>query len=229
MRIDKLLSHLKYCTRSETKQYLNNHQVMTQGKRILLPHEEVIPERYDLLIDGQKIFYKEEIHLMLYKPKGYISANRDSLHPCATDLIKEPYDRFEFSIAGRLDVDAEGLLILTTSGTLVHEITSPRKHLEKIYEVFLDKPFHHEDELLKGVEILDGNNKQYKARALNVKTEQSIVYITIDEGKFHQVKRMFKKVGYEVMNLKRIQIGALKLSGLTPGDYIEFNKENLYD
>lgn len=229
MRIDKLLSQMKYCTRSEAKNYLNMHHVMSNGKRLLSQRDDVFPEQYDIFIDGQKVFYKNEIHLMMYKPKGYISANHDAMFPCATDLIKEPYHRFDFSIAGRLDVDAEGLLILTTSGTLVHEITSPRKHLEKIYEVLLDKSFHHEKLLLKGVEVLDGKNQPYIAKAIKISMQDNIVYLTIDEGKFHQVKRMFKAVGYVVINLKRIQIGALKLGNLAPGDYIEFNKENLYD
>lgn len=229
MRIDKLLSHLKYCTRSEAKQYLNMHTVLVNGKRVLSPGEEVFPERYDITIDGEIMFYKPEIHLMMYKPIGYISANHDRMFPCATDFIKEPYHRFDFSIAGRLDVDAEGLLILTTSGTLVHEITSPRKHLEKIYEVILDKPFRHEKKLMSGVEIQDGKSELYTAKALHIETKGNVCYLTIDEGKFHQVKRMFKAVGYEVLNLKRIQIGALKLGKLAPGEYIEFNKENLYD
>ena len=229
MRIDKLLSQMKFCTRSEAKQFLAKHHVAIDGTRIISQREDVVPEKSLITIDGEKLFYKSEIHLMMYKPKGYVSANKDTLHPCSTDLIKEPYHRFDFSIAGRLDIDAEGLLILTTSGTLVHEITSPVRHLRKIYEVKLDHPFTHEKDLYEGVEILDGKNEIYLAKALAIETHEDLVYLTIDEGKFHQVKRMFKSVGYEVVNLKRIQIGNLRLGSLNPGEYIEFIKENLYD
>jgi 16S rRNA pseudouridine516 synthase len=229
MRIDKFLSHLKYCTRSETKSFLSAHEIMHQGKRISSQKEEIYPEIAPLYLDGHEIFYKEDIHLMLYKPQGYVSANHDDNYPCAVDLIKEPYDRFDFSIAGRLDLDAEGLLILSTSGTLVHDIISPKKHLPKVYQVLLEQPFSKEKELLKGVHILDGKNQSFLAKAIHITKDDTHVYITIDEGKFHQVKRMFKAVGYEVIQLKRIRIGHLSLGDLKPGEYIEFSKEQLYD
>ena len=229
MRIDKFLSQLKYCTRSEAKDFLHTHHVIYQNQRILLTKHDVNPEKYDINIDGENVFYKKDIHLMMYKPKGYLSANHDALHPCATDLIKPPYDRFDFSIAGRLDLDAEGLLILTTSGTLVHDITSPKKHLPKVYFVTLDKPFTHGEQLLQGVTILDGKDEPYTATALHLETHQEEVFITIDEGKFHQIKRMFQAVGYNVLVLKRIQMGELSLGKLQPGDYIEFQPEDLYD
>ncbi len=229
MRIDKLLSQLKYCTRSETKRFLNEHVVLVNQKRISHTKEDVDPTIQSMTIDDTPIFYKEVIHLMMYKPKGYLSANKDSLHPCAVDLIQDPYDRYEYKIAGRLDLDAEGLLILTTSGILVHGITSPRHHLPKIYEVLLDKAFDNERELLEGVPILDGKNQEYLAKALSISYVGDKIHLTIDEGKFHQVKRMFEALGYNVINLKRVQIGKLKLGNLKPGMYLEFNEEDLYD
>lgn len=229
MRIDKFLSQLKFCSRNEVKDFLKSHVVTTGNKRIISPKEEVKPDILDVIIDGKIVYYKPEIHLMMYKPKGYLSANKDAMHPCAVHLLKEPYHRFDFSIAGRLDLDAEGLLVLTTSGTLVHEITSPKKHLPKVYEVQLDHPFMFDQKLLDGVIIKDAKDELYTAKALDLSVLKDYVYITIDEGKFHQVKRMFLAVGYEVTHLKRISIGNLKLGALKPGEYIEISKEQLYD
>ncbi|HAX03964.1 MAG: hypothetical protein A2Y45_07375 [Tenericutes bacterium GWC2_34_14] len=229
MRIDKFLSQLKFCSRNEAKDFLKSHVVAVSNKRIMNPKDEINPEIFDVIIDGKIVYYKPEIHLMMYKPKGYLSANKDRLHPCAVNLLKDPYTRFDFSIAGRLDLDAEGLLVLTTSGTLVHEITSPKKHLPKVYEVKLDRPFIFDEKLLDGVIIKDAKDELYTAKALDLSISGDDVYITIDEGKFHQVKRMFLAVGYEVTYLKRVSIGNLKLGELKPGEYIEINKEQLYD
>lgn len=229
MRIDKLLSQLKYCSRSESKAFLNKHEVCVDEKRILIPSQVVFPVKQKITIDHEPIFYREDIHLMINKPKGFISANHDPWHPCVVDLIQEPYSRYDMSIAGRLDIDAEGLLILSTSGTLVHEITSPRHHLPKVYEVILDQPFTHFEALLNGVEIRDGKNQLFLAKALDIINVDGTIHITIDEGKFHQVKRMFQAVGYLVTHLKRIQIGHLKLGDLAEGSYREFDKEELYD
>lgn len=229
MRIDKFLSHLKYCNRSEAKDFLSAHEVLYHQKRLTHPKDEVNPDVSMLSVDGIDVFYKSQIHLILYKPKGYLSANHDQMHPCAIDLLKEPYHRFNFAIAGRLDLDAEGLLILSTDGTLVHDIISPKKHLPKIYQVALDRKFDRFADLLKGVHILDGKDQPYVAKALAISSDENYVYITIDEGKFHQVKRMFKALNYEVTHLKRIQIGSLTLGDLKPGEYTEFTKEQLYD
>jgi 16S rRNA pseudouridine516 synthase len=227
MRMDKFLTQLKYTTRSQIKDFLKQHVVMKNHQVVKNPKDDINPNVDILTIDGHKVFYQEDVHLMLYKPKGYLSANKDNMHPCAVDLIKEPYHRFEYAIAGRLDLDAEGLLILTTDGTLVHDITSPKKHLPKVYEVKLDQPFTLTDALTKGVTIKDGKDELYVAKAIDLIVNEDVIYITIDEGKFHQVKRMFQAIGYEVTHLKRIQIGNLKLGDLLPGEYIEFHKEQL--
>jgi 16S rRNA pseudouridine516 synthase len=227
MRLDKFLSHLKFCTRRDAQRFIDGHEIMACQRLLKHAHDHFDELGCTLHIDGKPIFYRSDIHLMMYKPKGYLSANHDPLHPCVVDLLQEPYSRFDFSIAGRLDLDAEGLLILTTTGRWVHEITSPRHHLDKVYEVILDHPFHHHDMLLSGVTILDGYNHPYHAQAKSIKSHQHIAWITLDQGKFHQVKRMFEKVGYHVLNLKRIQIGRLVLGDLQPGEYKEINKEDV--
>lgn len=227
MRLDKFLSHLKYCTRRDAQRFIDGHEIMA-CQRPLKHARDVFDEHVcQLSIDGNPVFYKPNIHLMMYKPQGYLSANHDPHHPCVVDLLQDPYHRFDFSIAGRLDLDAEGLLILTTDGHWVHEITSPKHHLNKVYEVTLDRAFHHHDHLLQGVMILDGHHQPYLARAKHIKNDNHIAWLTIDEGKFHQVKRMFQALDYTVINLKRIQIGQLTLGDLKPGQYQEIEKEQI--
>ncbi len=228
MRIDKFLSKLKYVSRHDVPQFLNDHEVTYKNERILSQRVQVEPTSAPIYLDGEPIFYKEAIYLKLYKPKGYLSANTDPRHPCAVDLIQSPYHRFELSIAGRLDIDSEGLLILSNHGSVIHQIISPRAHLPKVYEVILDRPFRHDQQLLEGVSILDGRNEPYLAKALEIHSKHNLTTITIDEGKFHQVKRMFHAVGYTVLNLKRIQIGKLSLGSLNPGEYEEFTLEDLF-
>ena len=229
MRIDKVLSQLKYGSRNDAKEMLKNHQVHVNHRPVTSAKFDVDPLNDVITIDGIDVFYKDPIHIAIYKPKGYLSAHKDQLHPCIIELIKDPYHRFDYAMAGRLDLDAEGLMILTTSGSLAHQITHPKYHLEKTYEVLLDHPFIHEQALLDGVTILDGQNEPYLAKACHIESQGTCVILSIDEGKFHQVKRMFKALNYEVINLKRLSIGKLHLHPLKPGEYREFTLEELYD
>jgi len=227
MRIDKLLSQLKYGSRNDIKKLISKKMVSVN--QIVIDHSsyEVSPVNDLIYVNNEKVFYKDPIHLAIYKPVGYLSANFDQMHPCVVDLIQPPYDRFDFKIAGRLDVDAEGLMILTTDGMLAHELTHPKFHVKKTYEVILDKPFHHAKELLLGVEIMDQHQKPMIAKALDLQNIDNYVKLSIDEGKFHQVKRMFISVGYQVIQLKRIQIGKLNIQDLKPSTYIEVQKEDM--
>ncbi len=227
MRIDKFLGNLKYGSRSEVKRLIKNKHVMIDGLQVTRPEHTLDPLKETVTIDGLSVFYQDPVHIALYKPKGFLSAHHDPMHPVALSWIQEPYSRFDLSIAGRLDLDAEGLLILTTDGDLLHQITHPNHHLPKTYEVTLNKPLMHSESLLTGVTIHDGHGNPYLAKALSVEHQGIHVKIAIDEGKFHQVKRMFKAVGYEVENLKRISIGSLTLGDLQPGEYRLFRKEEL--
>jgi len=227
MRIDKYLSNLKYGSRKEIKSLLKLHEVFINNHRVFDPTTAIDPNHDQVFIDGNRVFFKEHVHLMMYKPIGYLSANHDTMHRVIPSLIKSPYDRFEYAIAGRLDLDAEGLLILTTDGNFAHQIMHPKKHIEKTYEVMLDQPFSHQSTLLKGIWIKDAYNNEYFAKALEIKKNQEYVTIIIDEGKFHQIKRMFQAVGYEVLRLKRTRIGNLELKDLKPGEYVEFERDDL--
>lgn len=228
MRIDKFLSALKYTTRRQVKKYLKTHQVIYLNQRILDASFDINPED-DIYIDKEKVYYKSSIHVMIHKPRGYICSKKDELYPSVLNLLKEPYSRFDFHIAGRLDVDTTGILILSTDGAFIHTLTHPKKHMNKVYEAVLNKPFVHEKQLREGVYVFDDQKREYFAKALNVLVDGNKVDITIDEGKYHQVKRMFLALDYKVLQLKRKSIGHLHLKNLNEGEYIEIEKEDVYD
>lgn len=227
MRIDKYLSDIKIERRSMVKKFLLTHEVMINGQVIKESDYHFDPDQNELMIDGELIPYFKNMNLVLYKPKGYLSAHKDTMHQTVFSLLKAPFDHFNFKIAGRLDLDAEGLLILTTDGKFVHEVTHPKKHLDKVYEVTLNRIFVDQESLIEGVMIKDEFNEPYLAKAKHIKVSNHLVTLTIDTGKFHQVKRMFQSLGYDVIKLKRIQIGNLNLRDLTEGHYYPFRKEEL--
>lgn len=230
MRLDRLLANLKYGTRKEVHQLIKNGDVFINGKPVFNTSLKVNPEIHEIMLFDEILYYKDEIILALNKPLGYLSANSDSLHPVVTDLLKEPYHRFDFKIAGRLDLDAEGLLILTTSGRTAHEITNPSQKIPKTYLVTTNKNIEVDllKKLLDPISILDGKNNTYLAQALSVEMiSDNCAKIVINTGRFHQVKRMFKEIGYEVINLKRIQIAKYVLPNIKPGEYLEIRKEDI--
>lgn len=228
MRLDRFLSNLKYNTRSKIGKDIKAGLVKVDGKTILDSHYHLDPSKNIVHYDGELVIYREIVNLAIYKPIGFLSANKDDRHQVITSLLKDPYDRFTFKIAGRLDLDSEGLLILTTSGTLVNEITNPKKIISKRYLVKTNLDLSNFETLLEGVIIKDGKNEDFLAKAKSIKRLASAYFeIEITEGKFHQVKRMFNKLGAEVINLKRVQIGKLKLGTLKPGEYREFMEDEV--
>src|SRR5690554_6514487 len=230
MRIDRFLSNLKYGSRSEMTKAIKNGLVKINGNVITNSHIKIDPNKDIIHFNDELVYYYDIINIMIYKPIGYLSANKDNLHKVVLDLIEDNYKRLDLKIAGRLDLDSEGLLILTTSGKFAHFITSPNNKINKVYEVILDNDITNYEILLEGVLIKDGKNEEYLAKALDIKKVEDKKYlITLDEGKFHQVKRMFLALNTKVINLKRISIGNLKLGNLKPGEYITFKKEELHD
>ena len=222
MRLDKFLSNLKYGTRSEIKKHIKMGEVKVNGEIINDLKTTINPELDVVHFYDDEVFYKEKIVLMLNKPKGYISANKDGLHKTVLDLIGEPYSRFDLNIAGRLDIDTEGLVILTNDGTLLHDLISPKKDVYKKYYVEVDKDFD-ASMLLTPITILDGAGKEYIP--LPPRVEQltfDTFHLEIKEGKYHQVKRMCQYFGVKVTYLKRLSIGDIELDpGLKLGEYKE--------
>ena len=229
MRIDKMLSQLKYGSRQDIKKMAKKGYIKLNQSIVYDVSMHIDPEVDVLSVKDEQVIYIKQFILKLYKPIGYVSSSQDSNYPSLFDLIDMPYQRYPLKIAGRLDVDTEGLVLITNDGNLQHEITHPKKHLEKHYEATLDKPFLHNATLLKGITIKDGNNQPFIAKALSLQSEGNYVKITIDEGKFHQIKRMFQALDYKVTHLKRTQIGTISLDLLKPGEYQEVSLKEYHD
>ncbi|WP_091159045.1 pseudouridine synthase [Paenibacillus sp. 453mf] len=235
LRIDKILSHMGYGTRSEIKKAVKNGYVTVDGKTIKNSGMQVDPDRDIVEIDGEVVKYREYIYLMLHKPPGVISATEDLREETVIDLLDEEYVIFQPFPVGRLDKDTEGLLLLTNDGQLAHNLLSPRKHVPKTYEAkVLGRIGDKEITVFQQGVTLDDGYVTKPAELIVISEEQtdmgiiSNVQVTIHEGKFHQVKRMFEAVGSKVLYLKRISMGSLALDPELPmGSYRELTEEEL--
>ena len=229
-RIDKILSNLGYGSRSELKKFCKNGLVKVNGKVINNPGVQVDVENDEIIFDGEKVTYKEFIYLMLNKPDGYISATFDKRDPIVLDLIDKEDLVFEPFPVGRLDKDTEGLLVLTNDGQLAHRVLSPKKHVPKTYYAKIEGIVTEEDikAFAKGVTLDDGYETMPAELIILKSDEISEIELTIHEGKFHQVKRMFESVDKKVKYLKRLSMGKLKLDeNLELGEYRELTDEEV--
>lgn len=230
MRIDKLLSSLKYGTRSEIKKYISKKYVTVNGEVIRAADYNVNPECDVIVFAGEQIFYKENITIMLNKPQGYLCSNIDEEYPSVLNLLDEKMLRFDWKFCGRLDVDTEGLVILTTDGNLVHRIISPNHDIMKTYYVKTRLSITNVEVLEQGMDLLDGQNRTYRSKSAKVTMLSNCeCMLSISEGKFHQVKRMFEAIGNEVIHLKRVKIGNLVLPAeLKVGHYREISENIIF-
>ena len=186
------------------------------------------PEKSEVYFDGKLQKYKKFVYLMLNKPKGYVSATVDRDNPTVIDLVPENFLRFELFPVGRLDIDTEGLCILTNDGELSHKLLSPKNHISKKYRAKLDAvPKDDELERIRNGIILEDGYK-CKPAIVTFDVENEAFYITIYEGKYHQVKRMFGAIGRRVLELKRVEMNKLTLDDkLAPGEIRELTDEEL--
>lgn len=232
MRLDKFLANSGIGTRKEVKELLKkrlikvNDEIVKDGKIHVNENEDTVKYKDEI------ISYKKFVYIMLNKPNGVISATEDKVHKTVIDLLGDEYQTFEVFPVGRLDIDTEGLLLLTNDGVLSHNLLSPNKHVDKKYYVELEKLLTKMDidKLEKGVELKDFTTKDAKVEIIEngEESDKIRVYITISEGKFHQVKRMFKAVGNEVKYLKRVKMGTLSLDeNLKLGEYRELTEDEL--
>lgn len=235
MRLDKLLAHTGYGSRSEIKLLVKRGAIQVNNRAIKDSGIQVNPENDVVTVDGEVVRYREFIYIMLNKPQGVISATEDTRDRTVLDLLDEAYTHFQPFPVGRLDKDTEGLLLLTNDGKLAHNLLSPRKHIPKTYFAEVEGAVTEEDGKLfeQGVQLDDGYVTM-PAQLIIIRPgdpEQNIVSkieLTIMEGKFHQVKRMFQAVGKRVVFLKRISMGPLLLDEhLLPGEYRELTQEEL--
>mgnify|MGYP002648432742 FL=1 len=217
MRLDKFLANMGVGTRSEVKQLLKKGSVKVNQNIVKLPKLHVNPNSDEIMVNDEVVSYIDKVYIMLNKPKGYISATEDEVHPTIIDLIPE-YAHLNIFPVGRLDKDTEGLLLVTNDGQFNHEVMNPNKHVSKTYEVYSKHPITQFDidKFKSGIELSDGKLKP----AILKKVDNYVSHVTIYEGKYHQVKRMFHSIENEVLELKRIKIAELELDhNLDLGSY----------
>ncbi|MCI8929842.1 MAG: rRNA pseudouridine synthase [Lachnospiraceae bacterium] len=224
LRLDKFLCDAGIGSRSQVKVFLKQGLIKVNGEIIKRPEFKVEEEQDSVTFQGKEIKYRKYVYYMLNKPKGVVSATRDNLDRTVTDLIKDSGHQNLFPV-GRLDKDTEGLLIMTNDGDLAHRLLSPKKHVDKVYYVELDKMLTEEGRRMLETGIDIGEEKPTLPANAQRITDTSL-YLTIREGKYHQVKRMLKAVGCEVTYLKRIAMGAISLDKNLPcGCYRELTEE----
>lgn len=225
-RIDKIIASQGLYSRSDVKYLVNRKRVAVDGKVITSSSQKADAEKNVITIDGKPLTVKKQIYLMLHKPKGYVSATEDKKQQTVLALVPQEYRGRDLFPAGRLDKDTTGLMILTDDGVLAHNILSPKKHVQKVYRVELDIPVTEEMQqgFAAGVELNDGICKAAKLVITGEKTAE----VTLSEGRYHQIKRMFGCYGAKVVELHRIAMGDLYLpDDLAEGDCRELTEEEL--
>lgn len=230
MRIDKLLANLGYGSRKDVKKLLKDGAVKVNDVVVKDAKQHIDPVNETVTLNGETIEYKEFIYLMMNKPPGVLSATEDHAGETVIDLLEIEDQVYEPFPVGRLDKDTVGLLLITNDGQLAHRLLSPKKHVPKTYFAVIDGEVTAEDAAAfqNGV-ILDDGYKT-KPGELNILKAgiRSDIELTITEGKFHQVKRMFEAVGKRVVYLKRISMGPLELDEtLESGEYRELTDDEL--
>lgn len=213
MRLDKLLAHAGYGSRKDVKELLKKKRVKIADKVVVKGNVHVDPKEQIVTVDGDTIDYEKYLYMIIHKPQNYISATVDDKDKTVIDLVPERYQHYDLAPVGRLDKDTEGLILLTNDGMLNHIITSPKTDIYKTYYATVNGQVT-EDHIVQfknGVVLDDG----YKTKPANLELVQSgttsEIQLSICEGKFHQVKRMFRAIDMEVTYLKRLRIGDISL------------------
>ena len=215
-------------SRSEIKKFLKTCRIKLNGKFEKSPNTQVDIDKDEILFDDEIVIYKEFTYLMLNKPKDYISATFDTKLPTVLELLEFPYSNMELFPVGRLDIDTTGFLILTNDGKFSYNVTNPKKKVNKKYLVTLrdDISSNQIESLENGIYFEKEDFTTENAKVEEISKRK--IYLTISEGKFHQVKRMLEYVGNEVVELKRVSIGNLSLDEkLELGEYREITNTEL--
>lgn len=222
MRLDKFLANSGVGTRSEVKRFIKDKRVKVNGGVIRNDSFNVDQTKDKVLFDDLEVIYKGFYYILLNKPQGYVSAVIDNVHPPVTDLLPE-YRFANLFPVGRLDVDTTGALLLTNNGELAHKLISPKYHVDKVYEVTVDKK-------------ISGNLAEFFKKGIDLDGELTLpadlkiiddlhAELTLHQGKFHQVKRMFKKFDINVVALNRKTFAGLSVDNLALGEYRELTLE----
>lgn len=228
-RLDKILSNSGVGTRKEVREIIRKGRVRVNGEIIKKPEFQADPEISVITLDDEKLNLRKYIYLIMNKPEGVLSATEDDHDKTVIDLLSDEMKRFMPFPSGRLDKDTTGLLILTNDGELNHRLISPKWGVLKTYEAEIMNPLTEKDKerFRKGITLDDG----FRCREAVLEEKEGkkdTALVTIHEGKFHQVKRMFEAVGNKVLKLKRISFGPLVLPyDLSEGSYRELTEEEL--
>lgn len=232
LRIDKICSDYNLASRKEIRDYVKKGRIRVDGEVLKSSSDKVDPLTSIITVDGVKLEYEEYSYFMLNKPDGVLSAAFDKKQRTVLNLLSKPH-RSDLFPVGRLDKDTTGLLLISNDGPLSHELLSPKKHVDKVYEARVKgrirpelkevfaRGFQYDEDLVSDsatLEILSYDEIQ----------DQTLVHVTIHEGKFHQIKKMFLAVGSEVLSLKRVSFGPLKLDeSLKEGEYRRLTQEEI--
>ena len=234
IRLDKFLSEMSGWTRSEVKKIVRTGSVTVDGNEVKKPETKIDEKLSIVRLDGRQIKYNKYEYYMLNKPKGFVSATTDREHKTVVDIISSSEKKDLFPV-GRLDIDTEGLLLITNDGELAHRLLSPKNHVEKTYYVEVSGILDDADvdAVEKGLDIGEEKNTipaKMEILKTDIQNNISSCYLTIHEGKFHQVKRMMKKLGKTVTYLKRVSMGSLILdSKLKKGNYRKLTEQEIIE
>lgn len=231
MRLDKYLAEMGVGTRQEVKKQIRQGKAAVNGTVVKAADTKIDETSDEVTICGRNISYVSYEYYMLNKPAGVVSATEDWRDTTVIDLIKEKKRKDLFPV-GRLDKDTEGLLLITNDGDLAHRLLAPKKHVDKVYYAKIDGMVTEEDvkRFAEGIDIGAEEEEMTRPAKLDImkSAEESEIRLTIHEGKFHQVKRMFLAVGKEVTYLKRERMGTLCLDeNLKPGEYRLLTEEEI--
>lgn len=228
MRLDKYLSEAAQCTRSEAKTLLQKGRV-TVNNSPCKKSDAKVTATDTVCVDGKPVQYRQFVYLMLNKPAGVVSASTDGRDTTVVDLVRDAYPRREMFPAGRLDKTSTGFVLLTDDGAFAHEILAPRRHVPKTYTVTLDAPLTEEMRagFAAGVTLADGTALS-PAGVQPLTGDGRTVRVTLRQGVYHQIKRMFGVYGVGVNALHRDAIGGLWLdAALAPGQWRELTAEEV--
>lgn len=225
-RIDKIISSQGKYSRKEVKKLISSHKVLLNGEIVKSSDVKVNVGNDEIVIEGIKLNVKRKIYLVLNKPQGYVSATTDKRDKTVLELVPEEFNKRNLFPAGRLDKNTTGLMIITDDGELAHNILSPKKHVKKSYKVTLDINATEDmiERFSNGIELSDGICKPAEMKII----DSNVAIVTLREGRYHQIKRMFGCCGAKVIELHRISIGNLSLpNDLKEGECRELTDKEL--
>ena len=226
-RLDKLIASTGRWSRREVKTLIREGRVLLDGMPAASAETKADPETAEITVDGEDLGYRRFTYILLNKPAGVLSATEDSRQGTVLDLLEPPLRRIGLFPVGRLDKDTRGLLLLTNDGPLAHDLLSPKRHVDKVYEARLSAPADEGDVQAFAGGIQLSGHACLPAR-LELTEEPDRVFVTLHEGKYHQIKRMFLSRGKSVLSLRRVAMGPLTLGDdLQEGEYRYLSAEEI--